>query len=48
MSSNRKATIKTEAYESFGKTRYRLTLECGHVTTACNKLKSVSCGECSA
>lgn len=27
-------------------TRYRLTLECGHVVTSCRRISTVSCGEC--
>ena len=45
---DRKQTVRTEEYESFGKRRFRLTLECGHVTSSCYRLKSVPCGECRA
>jgi hypothetical protein len=37
-----------EPFNSYGKRRWRLTLECGHVTTSCNRLKGVPCGECRA
>lgn len=43
---HRKSVVETTPYESFGKTRFRLKLECGHETASCYRLKSVSCGEC--